>query len=106
MWKKNIIFDATSNDEFKCEIYDGEDIHEKVDRLLNTEQPIESEPGFQKIYTMRKDGVIPEYNVRMDKWDEAIEVMDKANKEKIVKSNEYTKATEMEKEKETETTTE
>lgn len=95
-------FDYNTNKRFTSEQYEGEDIHEKVDRLLNTEQPIETEPSFQPIYTLRKDGVIAEYDVRADKWDQALNIMDKANREKIVKSEEYTKTTETETETETE----
>lgn len=101
--KKVKKFDANSNNVFISETYEGEDIHEKVERLLTTEQPIESEPGFQKIYTLRKEGIIQQYNVRKDQWDEALKVMDKANREKIVKADEYTKSIESE-ETETETT--
>lgn len=102
MWTKQKEFNAKTNNVFITELYEGEEIHEKVNRLMSTEQPIETEAGFQKIYTLRKEGVVDEYNVRSDKWEQALEVMDKANREKIVKSNAYT--AEIEPDETTETT--
>ena len=38
------------------------------------------EDGAPIIYTERKDGVIPAYNIRTDKWDIALTAMDQVNK--------------------------
>lgn len=55
--------------------YEGETIEEKMDRIVNNNEPISD--GAPLIYTERKDGVMPEYDIRADKWDIAIDAMDK-----------------------------
>lgn len=57
------------------EAYEGERIEEKIDRIVNNNEPISD--GAPIIYTERKDGVLPEYDIRADKWDIAIDAMDK-----------------------------
>ena len=49
------------------ETYEGEFIEGKVARVVENKEPIED--GAPIIYTERKDGVIPAYNIRTDKWD-------------------------------------
>lgn len=96
-----IKFNTESNKMFISEEYSGEDIHEKIDRIMTTEEPIEEDPNAARIYTKRKDGVLPMYNVRTDKWELALEIKDEINKDKIAKAEAYTKAIEPD---ETETT--
>ena len=60
------------------ETYEGEFIEEKIARVVENKEPIED--GAPIIYTERKDGVIPAYNIRTDKWDIALTAMDKARK--------------------------
>ena len=60
------------------ETYEGEFIEEKVARVVENREPIED--GAPIIYTERKDGVIPAYNIRADKWDIALTAMDQVNK--------------------------
>ena len=60
------------------ETYEGEFIEEKVARVVENKEPIED--GAPIIYTERKDGVIPAYNIRTDKWDIALTAMDQVNK--------------------------
>lgn len=55
--------------------YEGERIEDKMDRIINNNEPISD--GAPIIYTERKDGVLPEYDIRADKWDIAIDAMDK-----------------------------
>lgn len=55
--------------------YEGETIEEKMDRIVNNNEPISD--GAPLIYTERKEGVMPEYDIRADKWDIAIDAMDK-----------------------------
>lgn len=55
--------------------YEGETIENKVDRIVNNNEPISD--GAPLIYTERKDGVMPEYDIRADKFDIAIDAMDK-----------------------------
>lgn len=55
--------------------YQGERIEEKMDRIVNNNEPISD--GAPIIYTERKEGILPEYDIRADKWDIAIDAMDK-----------------------------
>lgn len=55
--------------------YEGESIEQKIERIVNNNEPISD--GAPIIYTERKDGVMPEYDIRADKWDIAIDAMDK-----------------------------
>ena len=60
------------------ETVEGETIEEKVQRIVENKEPIED--GAPIIYTERKDGVIPAYDIRADKWDIALNAMDQVNK--------------------------
>lgn len=54
--------------------YKGERIEQKISRILNNKEPISD--GAPRIYTERKDGVRPEYDIRTDRFDIAVEAMD------------------------------
>lgn len=41
----------------------------------------------EPIYTERKDGVLPQYDIRTDRWDLAQEAMDKVNEAREAKAN-------------------
>lgn len=58
--------------------YIGERIEEKIERIVNNKEPISD--GAPIIYTERKDGILPEYNIRTDRWEIAIEAMDTVTK--------------------------
>lgn len=53
----------------------AESIELRVKRLLNNKEPIQNEATLQ--YTSAKDGVRPEHDIRTDKWEIAVEQMDK-----------------------------
>ena len=58
------------------ESYEGETIESKVRRIMQTNEPItDTAPS---IFTKRKDGVLPETDIRADKWETAIEAREKA----------------------------
>lgn len=63
---------------------EGEYIEEKVRRITENNEPIED--GAPIIYTERKDGVNPAYNIRTDRWDIAQDAMEQVgkNKSKII----------------------
>ena len=65
------------------ETFEGETIEEKVNRIVNNGEPIKD--GAPIIYTEKKDGVLPEYDIRTDRWDIAIEAMDKVNMDRMAK---------------------
>ena len=53
---------------------EGEYIEEKVRRITENGEPIED--GAPIIYTERKDGVNPAYNIRTDRWEIAQDAME------------------------------
>ena len=65
----------------------GETIEQKIERFMNNNEPMK-ENGTSLIYTERKDGVLGEYDPRTDKWDTAIDAMDKVSADRIAKRNE------------------
>ncbi|MEM0173378.1 MAG: hypothetical protein QXI16_02610 [Sulfolobaceae archaeon] len=67
--------------------YEGESIENKVNRILINKEPITD--GAPLIYTKRQDGVLPGYNIRTDRFEVAIEAMDKVSKSKLSKRMEY-----------------
>lgn len=80
--------------------YEGESIEKKVNRIVNNKEPIKD--GAPLVYTDRKDGVKPEYDIRTDRWELAIDAMDKVNQDKMAKRMERAKEN-MDKEQKTET---
>ena len=70
------------------EIYEGETIEKKVERITLTNEPITDTAPI--IYTEKKDGVLPAYNIRTDRFDLAIDAMDKIEMERIAKKNQIT----------------
>lgn len=68
---------------------EGETIEQKMERILTSNEPIQD--GAPIIYTERKDGVNPSHNIRTDKWDYALEGMDKYAKSIEAQRNSYGK---------------
>lgn len=58
--------------------YEGERIETKIERVVTLNEPIKD--GAPIIYTNRADGVQPQYDIRTDRFDVAIEAMDKTAK--------------------------
>jgi len=63
--------------------YTGESIEKKVERILGNKEPIKD--GAPIIYTERKDGVLPSYNIKTDRWEVAVDAMDKVTKSHLAK---------------------
>lgn len=61
----------------------GETIEQKIRRITTTQEPISD--SAQKLYTERKDGVKPEYNIRTDRMELAVDAMDKGAKNELAK---------------------
>lgn len=51
--------------------YEGETLENKIERIMSNKEPIKD--GAPRIYTERKDGVQPQYNIRTDRWEIAVE---------------------------------
>ena len=71
----------------KTELKEGETIEEKVRRIVQNNEPISD--GAPIIFTEKKDGVRPEFDIRTDKWLIALNAMDAVNRERIAKSKQY-----------------
>lgn len=67
------------------DVYEGETIERKVARITLTKEPITDTAPI--IFTEKKDGVLPAYNIRTDRFDLAIDAMDKIEMERIAKKN-------------------
>lgn len=67
--------------------YKGETIEEKIRRIVTNNEPIKD--GAPIVYTERKDGVRPEYDIRTDRWEIAVDAMDKVTKTNLAKRDQY-----------------
>lgn len=54
-------------------VVEGKSIEEKIEKIMDNKEPIENERPL--IYTERKDGVLPDYDMRADKWEVALSGM-------------------------------
>lgn len=64
----------------------GETLEAKVFRALNNGENLEG--GGEIIYTAKRDGILPQYNIRTDKQDIAVDAMDKIAKGQIFRQEE------------------
>lgn len=62
---------------------EGESIEQYCERVTATGEPIDA--TVPMIYTERKEGVLPEYNVRTDRFEIAAAAMDKVTKTHLAK---------------------
>lgn len=54
---------------------EGETIEQQIERMLQNKEPMTGAEALT--YTERKEGVKPEYNIRTDRWEIAIDATDK-----------------------------
>lgn len=60
--------------------YQAEPREVKLRKIISGESSSSMEDGvFPTIYTEKKDGVLPEYDIRTDRFEVAIEAIDKIN---------------------------
>lgn len=73
--KKDAIrrFREAEQKKFENQGYEGESIEEKVARITENNEPITD--GVSIVHTKRADGVLPQYDIRTDKWDLAQQKM-------------------------------
>lgn len=74
---------------------EGETIETKVARIVQNKEPITD--GAPMIYTEKEQGVLPEYDIRTDKWEIAQQAMDVVHATNIAKSKELSKENKEEK---------
>lgn len=72
--------------------FEGETIEEKIERIVNNGEPISDASPL--LYTERKDGVKPEFDIRTDRFDIAIDKMDYASRMNTAKRLEKFKSSE------------
>ena len=65
------------------ESYEGETIEQKVQRITQNNEPIKD--GAPRIYTERNEGVRMDMDVRTDRFEVAVEAMDKVTRAKLAK---------------------
>ena len=63
--------------------YVGERLEQKVNRIVNNKEPIKD--GAPIIYQDRADGVLPDHDIRTDRFEHAVEAMDKVTKTEYAK---------------------
>lgn len=68
---------------------EGETIETKVARIVQNKEPITD--GAPMIYTEKEQGVLPEYDIRTDKWEIAQNAMDVVHATNIAKSKQPSK---------------
>lgn len=61
--------------------YPGETIEQKVNRIVNNKEPIKD--GAPLIHTDRKEGTPPAYDIRTDRFELAVDAMDKVTKDRL-----------------------
>ena len=81
MGKPRIIIGSFT--QFGVESYEGRSIEDRCKLLVETGEPIRDTSTL--IFTPKEKGVMPQYDVRADKWDIAQNAMDRVNKERIAK---------------------
>ena len=72
--------------QFRVESYEGKSIEDRCKNLYRdweTGEPIKDTSPL--IYTPKEKGVMPQYDVRADKWEIAQNAMDRVNRERIAK---------------------
>ena len=74
---------------------EGETIEMKIERITVNREPITD--GAPLIYTERKDGVLAGYDIRTDRFEVAIDAMDKVSKTNQAKREERAKVNEISK---------
>ena len=62
---------------------EGESLEKKVKRIVENSEPISD--GAPIIYTERGKGVQPEYNIRTDRFDIAVDAMGIVSKSRVAK---------------------
>ncbi len=91
-----------NNTQIKCnEGFEGLSIEREIEKLIEDKTAIEATSPI--IYTERKDGVRPEFDIRTDRFDIALEAMSKvtgsyrAKREESIKAREEAKNITLEK---------
>lgn len=63
--------------------YEAEGLEQKLRRITENKEPIEAVAPI--IYTDKKNGVMPEFDIRTDRFEVAMEAMGKVRKSELAK---------------------
>lgn len=74
MYRKNIMSKTTIT---KSDAYEATCIEKDIQRMINNKEPLTG--TAEAIYTERKEGVLPMYNIRTDKFEIMADSMDKVS---------------------------
>lgn len=72
---------------YTVEEFEGETIETKCARIMLANEPITD--GAPLIFTEKKEGILPQFDIRTDRFEIANEAMDAVNKTKIAMSKQY-----------------
>lgn len=78
-------------------IYEGYSIETLIEKLMDAEEQIDATAPI--VYTARKDGVLPQYDIRTDRWDIAQSAMEKVAQKITLRRESYDKSEDKESEK-------
>lgn len=70
-------------------LFEGDSLEREIERLTTEKTPIES--VSPPIYTENKDGVLPQHDIRTDRWEVALEAMDSVAASYRAKRDDYIK---------------
>lgn len=70
--KKNEVISRNPFEINESVFYEGEYIHEMIERAVNEGEPVESSSGT--IYQERKEGIVAAYDIRADKFDRMLDM--------------------------------
>lgn len=65
------------------QLEEGESIETKLERMIANKEPITGEGNVELIFTERKEGVLPSYNIKTDRWLHAIDATDALSRQKL-----------------------
>lgn len=66
-----------------AETYEAKPLERKLAEIMTTKEPIEATSPV--VYTEKKDGVLPQFDIRTDRWEIAREAMEIVSKTAIAK---------------------
>lgn len=70
----------------------SEPLERKIERMTQNGEPIDSLPGGgELIYTEKSEGVNPAYDIRTDRFEVALDAVEKVNKSKTAKAKKQAK---------------
>ena len=64
--------------------FEGEPIEHRIERILNNNEPVIDETGV--IYTEKADGVRPEFNIKTDRFEIAVDGKNLIEKQSIARA--------------------